>query len=109
MLLHLEPRARRSTLVSAALVLRHVALEAALDDLVPRLQAVRREPPHGEDQAVPGHRILKSRSPITKRTARQVATVPIEYVERHEQRGRGDSVGVRLTKPVEPGAWLPCY
>src|SRR5262249_27207470 len=62
LLLHLQPVARRSCFVEAALWRR--VLVTALDHLRPGLQPIWREPPHGQDQIVVGDRILQPGAPF---------------------------------------------
>jgi hypothetical protein len=57
-------------LVHAGLVLGDVALVPALDHLLPRLQAVRGEPAHREDQLAPGDDVFRSGAAITEREFR---------------------------------------
>jgi hypothetical protein len=92
--------------VCAALVLGDVALVAALDHLLPRLQPIGREPPHGEDKLAAGHDVLQAGAAITERAAGQVPALVGQEVERHVERRRGDGVGVRLAEPVEAGPEL---
>jgi hypothetical protein len=46
-----------------------LALEAALDDLLPRLQAVWHEPPHREHQFAADRDILQQGAAVTERSA----------------------------------------
>jgi len=65
-----KPPPRRPTLIRAVLVLRDQALVPALDHLLPRLQAVRGEPAHREDQLAPGDDVFQSGAAITEREFR---------------------------------------
>jgi len=84
------------------LILGDVALVSALDQLLPRLLAVRREPPHRVDQLAAGHDVLQPGAAIMERAGGEVAAVAVEQVERHVERRRGDGVRVGLTQPPEP-------
>ena len=68
LLLHAEPPPRRTALAHSALILGHVTIVPPLDNLPPRLVAVRRQPPHREDQLAAGDGVLQPGAAITRLT-----------------------------------------
>src|SRR5215472_6108613 len=104
LLLDLQPPPRRSSLVRAGLVLGNVALVAACDHLLPRLQAIGFKAPHRQHEVATCDDILQSGATITQRPPSQIAAVTVEQIEHHEHRWRGDGSRVWLAQPLETGA-----
>jgi hypothetical protein len=78
LLLHVELPPRRTALAHSALILGHVTIVPALDNLPPRLVAVRPQPPHREHQLAAGHPVLQSRA-RRSRSGRAVRSRPSQY------------------------------
>jgi hypothetical protein len=94
LLLDFAPAPRRPALVGARLLLGDQALVAALYHLLPRLQPVRRQPPHGEQQLAARRDVLQPGAAITERAAGEIPPVVEQQVEDVERRRRGGGSGV---------------
>src|SRR5262245_36888485 len=92
----LSPTASSAALVRAALVLGHVALVPALHHMLPRLQPVRRQPAHGEDQLTPGHDVLQLGAAITERSPGQ--RVGVFSVARNPSRSTASIICAAVTR-----------